>query len=38
MAAMGTFAAVGVLHYLVSGPNKVQPKDEEDAKRLAGDR
>jgi formate dehydrogenase iron-sulfur subunit len=38
MAAMGAFAALGVLHYLVSGPNKVQPKDEEDAKRLAGDR
>ncbi len=38
MAAMGTFAAVGVLHYLVSAPNEVQPKDEEDAKRLAGGR
>ena len=38
MAAMGAFAAIGVLHYLVSGPNKVQPKDEEDAKRLTGSR
>jgi formate dehydrogenase iron-sulfur subunit len=38
MAAMGTFAAVGVLHYLVSGPNEVQRKDEEDAKRLTGSR
>jgi formate dehydrogenase iron-sulfur subunit len=36
MAAMGAFAAAGVLHYLVSGPNKVQPKDEEDAERLTG--
>jgi len=38
MAAMGTFAVVGVLHYLVSGPNEVQPKDEENAKRLTGGR
>src|SRR5580698_11192359 len=38
MAAMGAFAAVGVMHYLVSGPNKVQPKDEDNAKRLAGGR
>jgi formate dehydrogenase iron-sulfur subunit len=36
IAAMGAFAAIGVLHYVVSGPNKVQPKDEEDAKRLTG--
>jgi formate dehydrogenase iron-sulfur subunit len=32
----GAFAAIGGLHYVVSGPNKVQPKDEEDAKRLTG--
>jgi formate dehydrogenase iron-sulfur subunit len=37
LAIMGAFAAAGVLHYLVSGPNKVEPKDEEDAKRLVGD-
>jgi len=36
LAAIGAFAAIGFFHYLVSGPNKVQPKDEEDAKRLAG--
>ena len=36
LAAIGAFAAIGVFHHLVSGPNKVQPKDEEDAKRLAG--
>jgi formate dehydrogenase iron-sulfur subunit len=38
MAAMGAFAAVGVLHYLVNGPAKVQGKDEEHAKRLVGGR
>jgi formate dehydrogenase iron-sulfur subunit len=38
IAAMGAFAAIGVLHYVVSGPNKVQPKDEEDAERFMGSR
>ena len=38
LAAMGAFAAIGVLHYIVSGPNSVQPKDEDEAKRLVGDR
>ncbi len=38
MAAIATFAAVGVLHYLVSGPNEVSSQDEENAKRLAGGR
>ena len=37
LGVMGLFAAAGVLHYLVSGPNKVEPKDEDDAKRLVGD-
>ena len=37
LAVMGAFAAAGVLHYFVSGPNKVETKDEEDAKRLVGD-
>jgi formate dehydrogenase iron-sulfur subunit len=37
LAVMGAFAAAGVLHYFVSGPNKVEPKDEDDAKRLVGD-
>src|SRR5271169_2689696 len=38
LVAIAAFPVIGFLHYLVSGPNKVQPKDEEDAKRLAGDR
>jgi formate dehydrogenase iron-sulfur subunit len=38
MAAMGAFAAIGVVHYLVVGPNKVEPQDEEDAERLTGGR
>ncbi|MDB5655336.1 MAG: formate dehydrogenase, beta subunit [Tardiphaga sp.] len=36
MAAIGAFAAVGVLHSLISGPNRVSPEDEENAKHLAG--
>jgi formate dehydrogenase iron-sulfur subunit len=36
MAAIATFAAIGVLHYLVSGPNRVSNQDEENAQRLAG--
>jgi formate dehydrogenase iron-sulfur subunit len=36
MAAMGAFAAIGVLHYLVEGPSTVSPEDEESAKRLTG--
>jgi formate dehydrogenase iron-sulfur subunit len=36
LAAMGGFAAISALHYLVSGPNKVQPTDEDNAKRLTG--
>ena len=36
MAAMGAFAAIGFVHYIVEGPNKVTPEDEENAKRLAG--
>jgi hypothetical protein len=38
MAAMGGIAAVSVLHYLVAGRNKVKPEDEEEGKRLAGER
>jgi formate dehydrogenase iron-sulfur subunit len=34
MAAIGAFAAVGFLHHLVSGPNRVSPEDEQNAKRL----
>jgi formate dehydrogenase iron-sulfur subunit len=38
LAAIAAFPVIGLLHYLVSGPNKVEPKDEEDAKRLTGSR
>jgi len=36
MATIGAFAAVGFLHHLISGPNRVSPEDEENAQRLAG--
>jgi formate dehydrogenase iron-sulfur subunit len=36
MAAIGAFAAIGFLHHLVSGPNRVSAEDEENAKRLTG--
>jgi formate dehydrogenase iron-sulfur subunit len=36
MAAIGAFAAVGFLHHMIAGPNKVSPEDEENAQRLAG--
>jgi len=36
MAAIGAFAAVGFLHHLVSGANRVSPEDEENAQRLTG--
>jgi formate dehydrogenase iron-sulfur subunit len=36
MAAIGAFAAIGFLHHLVVGPNKVSPEDEENAERLTG--
>jgi formate dehydrogenase iron-sulfur subunit len=36
LALMGAFAAIGVLHYLVEGPNTVSREDEESAKRLTG--
>jgi formate dehydrogenase iron-sulfur subunit len=36
MAAIGAFAAVGFLHHMISGPNRVSPEDEENAQRLAG--
>ncbi|HUA53045.1 MAG TPA: formate dehydrogenase subunit beta [Candidatus Sulfotelmatobacter sp.] len=32
--AIGAFTAVGFLHHLVSGANRVSPEDEENAKRL----
>jgi formate dehydrogenase iron-sulfur subunit len=36
LAAIGIFAAFGLLHHVVSGPNRVSTEDEEAAKRLAG--
>jgi formate dehydrogenase iron-sulfur subunit len=38
MATIGAFAAVGFLHHLVSGANRVSPEDEENAQRLTGGR
>jgi len=34
LAAIAIFGAVGVLHHLVAGANRVSPQDEENAKRL----
>jgi formate dehydrogenase iron-sulfur subunit len=36
MATIGAFAAVGFLHHMIAGPNRVSPEDEENAQRLAG--
>ena len=36
MATIGAFAAVGFLHHLISGPNRVSAEDEENAQRLTG--
>jgi len=36
LAAMALFAAIGVVHYAVEGPNKVKPEDEANAEKLAG--
>ena len=35
LTAIGAFAAIGVLHHLVTGPNRVSAHDEDEAKRLA---
>jgi formate dehydrogenase iron-sulfur subunit len=34
LAAIAVFAAVGFVHHLVTGANRVSPEDEEKAKRL----
>ncbi|MCC7049902.1 MAG: formate dehydrogenase subunit beta [Alphaproteobacteria bacterium] len=34
LAAIGAFAAIGFLHHMVSGANRVTPDDEKNAKRL----
>jgi formate dehydrogenase iron-sulfur subunit len=36
MTAIGAFAAIGFLHHLVAGPNKVSREDEEKAEQLTG--
>jgi formate dehydrogenase iron-sulfur subunit len=36
MATIGAFAAVGFLHHMISGPNRVSAEDEENAQRLTG--
>jgi formate dehydrogenase iron-sulfur subunit len=36
LAAMGLMAAIGFVHHIVEGPNKVSPEDEEAAERLVG--
>src|SRR5690606_4769132 len=33
LTAIAAFAAIGFLHHIVAGPNKVSDKDEEEAKR-----
>ena len=35
LTAIGAFAAIGFLHHLVTGANRVSEHDEEAAKRLA---
>jgi len=36
LAAIALFAAIGVVHHVVEGPNRVSGEDEESAKKLAG--
>jgi formate dehydrogenase iron-sulfur subunit len=36
MAAIGAFAAIGFLHHLIAGANKVSAEDEEKAEQLTG--
>jgi len=38
LTAIAAFAAIGVLHHVVMGPNRVTEDDEQNAKRLAEDR
>jgi formate dehydrogenase iron-sulfur subunit len=35
LPAIGAFAAIGLLHHVVSGPNRVSEEDEEAARKLA---
>jgi formate dehydrogenase iron-sulfur subunit len=36
LTAIGAFAAIGFLHHVVTGANRVSPEDEENAKKLTG--
>ena len=36
LVAMGAFVAIGFVHHLIAGPNKVSREDEENAKQLVG--
>jgi len=36
LAAMGAFAVIGLVHHVVTGPNRVSPEDEENAEKLTG--
>ncbi|MBV8792802.1 MAG: formate dehydrogenase subunit beta [Pseudolabrys sp.] len=38
LAVIGLFAAIGVVHHIVEGPNRVSDEDEANAERLAGGR
>jgi formate dehydrogenase iron-sulfur subunit len=38
LAAMGLFAAIGLVHYAVNGPNSVSEEDEKNAEKLTGGR
>jgi len=35
LAAMGAFAAIGFLHHMIAGPNRVSADDERNAEKLA---
>src|SRR5471032_378304 len=36
LAAIGLMAAIGFVHHIVEGPNRVSKEDEDNAKKLAG--
>jgi formate dehydrogenase iron-sulfur subunit len=38
LAAMAAFAAIGVVHHLIAGANRVSPEDEANAEKLTGSR
>ncbi|MBX3554435.1 MAG: formate dehydrogenase subunit beta, partial [Pseudolabrys sp.] len=34
LAAMGAFVAIGFLHHIIAGPNRVSAEDEKNAEKL----